>query len=234
MEAHPSVQHVKVYDRKGLFSENDVVELDRLKLLPIQPVGCERTNKKNVVHDRADSRYEFCRRCAGKCVSVNFDNSRERERNVEDRDPRVGFVFHMARDRPFVRVDAHEQLASLREQLDELPVMGKELLDGLVVTEVPEVGEYGHESFRFEWERVHINLCRRVSGVDDSLALDLVGEKGGDDGEETIDDIVLADNVECDRWYREELEGEVFDRGLGLAVHEEIGVNNPMINVGKV
>lgn len=104
----------------------------------------------------------------------------------------------MARDRPLVRVDAHKQLARLREQLDELPVMGKELLNGLVMAEIPEVREYGHESLRFERKCVHIDLRCRVSGVDDSLALDLIGKEGGNNGEESIDYIVLADNVECD------------------------------------
>ena len=186
------------------------------------------------MHDRADRRYEFRRRCARECVSVNFDDSRERERNVKDRYPRVGFVFHMTCGGPFVWVDAHEQLARLREQLDKLPVMGKKFLDGLVVAEVSEVREHGHESFRFERKRVYIDLCRRVGGVSDSLALYLVGEKGGDDGKEPIDNIVLADDVERDRWNSEELEGEVFDRGFGLAVHEKVGVNDPMVNVGKM
>jgi len=76
--------------------------------------------------------------------------------------------------------------------------MGKEFLDGLVVTEVPEVREHGHESFRFERKRVHVDLCRRISGVDNPFALDLVGEEGSYDGEEPIDDIVLANNVERD------------------------------------
>jgi len=76
--------------------------------------------------------------------------------------------------------------------------MGKELLDGLVVAEVPEVRKHGHESFRFERKCIHIDFCCRISGVDDPLALDLVGEKGSYDGEEPIDDIVLADNVERD------------------------------------
>ena len=35
----------------------------------------------------------------------------------------------------------------LREQLNGLPVIGKEFLDGLIVAEVPEVQEDGHESF---------------------------------------------------------------------------------------
>ena len=140
----------------------------------------------------------------------------------------------MTSDRPFVGVDAHKKLTRLREQLDELPVVGKEFLDGLVMAEVPEVREHGHESFRFERKRVHIDLRRWVSGVGDSFSLDLVGEKGGDNRKETIDDIVLADNVECNRWYREELESEVLDRGLGLAVHEKVGINDPMVNVGKV
>lgn len=149
------------------------------------------------MHDRADRRHEFRRRCPRKCVSVHFDNPGEGECNIEDRYPRVGFVFHVTRDRPFVGVDAHKQLARLREQLNKLPVVGKEFLDGLVMAEVPKIRKNGHKSLRFERECVHIDLCRRVSGVDDSFALDLVGEKGGDNGEESIDDVVLADNVEC-------------------------------------
>ena len=117
----------------------------------------------------------------------------------------------MTSDRLCVGVDVHKQLTRLREQLDELPVVGKEFLDGLVMAEVPEVREHGHESFRFERKSVHIDLCRWVSGVGDLASLDLVGEKG-DNRKEPIDDIVLADNVECDRWCREELESEVLDR----------------------
>ena len=38
-----------------------------------------------------------------------------------------------------------------------------------------------------------------MSGIDDSLlAPNLVGEKGGDDGEEPIDNVVSADDTECD------------------------------------
>jgi hypothetical protein len=59
-------------------------------------------------------------------------------------------------------------------------------------------------------------------------------EESGDDGEEPIDDVMLTDNVECDRRNSEELEGEVFDRGFGFTVHEEVGVDNPMVNVGEV
>jgi hypothetical protein len=38
-----------------------------------------------------------------------------------------------------------------------------------------------------------------VGWVDDSFALNLVSKKGGDDGEEPIDDVTLADNAERDR-----------------------------------
>ena len=38
----------------------------------------------------------------------------------------------MVRDRPFVRADEHEYLIRLREEPDELPVMGKELLSSFV------------------------------------------------------------------------------------------------------
>ena len=150
------------------------------------------------MHDRADCRYEFRRRSARKGIAVHFDNPGERECDVEDRYPCIGFVLHMTSHRPFVRIDAHKELARLGKQLDKLPVMGQEFLDGLIVAEVPEVREYGHKPFRFERERVHVDLCRRVSGIDDSLALNLVGEKGGDDGEEPIDNVVLADDMECD------------------------------------
>ena len=211
VEAHPPIQHIKIYGRKGLFSEYDVVELDRLKLLPVQSVGGECANHEDIVHDCANCRHEFRRRCARECVSVHFDNPGERERNIEDRYPCVGFVFHVTSDRPFVGVDAHKQLTRLRKKLNKLPVVGEELLDGFVMAEIPEVRKHGHKSFRFERKCIHIDLRRWVSGVDDSFALDLVGEKGSDNGEEPIDDVVLADNVECDRWYREELEGEVFD-----------------------
>lgn len=124
MEADPTVQHVEVYDRVGLFPENEVVELYGLEFFPVQPIGGECTNKKNVVHDRADRRYEFCRRCTRECVPVHLDNTRKRKRDVEDRYPCISFVFHMVCYRTFIWIDAHEKLARLRKQPDKLPVMG--------------------------------------------------------------------------------------------------------------
>jgi hypothetical protein len=32
----------------------------------------------------------------------------------------------------------------------------------------------------------------------------------------------------------EESEGEVFGRGFGFTVHEEVGVDNPVVNVGEM
>ena len=234
MKADPTVKDVEVDDRVGLLPENDVMESHGLKFIPVQPIGGECADKKDVVHDRADRRHKFCRGCTREGIPVYLDNPGERKCNVEDRYPGVGFVFHMTCDRPFIWIDAHEELARLREQLNKLPVMGQELLDGLVVAEVPEVREHRHEAFGLERKRVHINLCRRVSGVGDSFSLDLVGEKRGDDGEESVDDVVLTDNVEGDGWYGEKLEGEVLDRGFGLAVHKQVGVNDPMVNISKM
>ena len=174
------------------------MDLYGLELLPVQPIGGERTDKENVMHNRADRCYKFCRRCAREGIPIHLDNPGERKRNVEDRYPCIGFVFHMTCDRPFVWINAHEELTRLREQLNKFPVMGQEFLNGFVVAEVPEVREHRHEAFGFERKRVHIDLCCRISWVDDSFALNLVGEKGGDDGEESVDDVVLADNVEGD------------------------------------
>ena len=65
--------------------------------------------------------------------------------------------------------------------------------------------------------------------------MDLVGEKQGYDGEKSIDDIIeLADDVKCDRWHCEELKGEVFDGGFGFTVHEEVGVDDPVVNVDEM
>ena len=104
----------------------------------------------------------------------------------------------MAGDRPFVWINTHEELARLGKELNKLPVMGQELLNGFIVTEISEVREYRHEPFRFERKRVHVDLRRWVCGIGDPFALNLVGEKGGNDGKEPIDDVVLSNNVEGD------------------------------------
>ena len=45
---------------------------------------------------------------------------------------------------------------------------------------------------------------------------------------------MMADNVEGDRGYSEELEGEVLDRGLRFPIGEEVRVDNSMIYACKM
>ena len=40
--------------------------------------------------------------------------------------------------------------------------------------------------------------------------------------------------MKCDRWHCEELKGEVFDGGFGFTVHEEVGVDDPVVNVDEM
>jgi hypothetical protein len=106
------------------------------------------------------------------------------------------------------------------------------------MAEVSEVAKHGHESFRFERERVDVDGevggCVGCERKDDVFVDDLVGEEGGDDGEEAGDEVVCADDVEGDAGDGEELESEVFDGGFGFAVGEEVGVDDAVVDVGKV
>lgn len=106
-----------------------------------------------------------------------------------------------------------------------------ELLYRLVMTDVSEIAEDGHEAFRLERIAVDIHLCGRFRLEDDTLVLYLVGEEGSNDGEETRNEIVVSDYVQRHRWDREKLKSEVFDRRFRFSVNEQICIDHTVIHV---
>ena len=130
----------------------------------------------------------------------------------------------------FVWINAHEKLASVCELRDELIIVDNEFLNEFATAKIAQIAENRHEPLRLEWEGVHVNLCIEIWRINDTFVLNLVREEGGDDGEETGDDIVMADDVQSDGRYREELQGEIFDRSLRLAIGEKVCVDDAMVD----
>ena len=120
----------------------------------------------------------------------------------------------------FVWINAHEKLASVCELRDELIIVDNEFLNGFATAKIAQIAENRHEPLRLEWEGVHVNLCIGIWRINDTFVLNLVREEGGDDGEETGDNIVVADNIESDGGNGEELEGKVLDGSLRFTVSE--------------
>ena len=133
------------------------------------------------MHDCIDSGDKFSNSRFRVRLSIHLDNSGEGKRYVEYANPCIGLVFDVAGGGTFIRVDTHEDLASLRKLADEFVVVGDQLLDGSIVAEISQVTEDWHESFRLEREGVDVDLSSGVRWEYDALVLDLVGEKCRDD-----------------------------------------------------
>lgn len=186
------------------------------------------------MHDVRNGGDEFGYGRTGKGFAVHFDDSRERKCDVENADPRVGFVLDVTRCGPFVGIDTHEKLTSLRELVDELPVVSDELLYRFVVAEITEIAEHRHEAFRFERESIHIDISLRMRRKYDAFVLDLVREERCDDCKEARHHHMLSNNVKRNRWNGEKLESEVFDGGLCFTVDQEICINNAVVHICKM
>jgi hypothetical protein len=91
-------------------------------------------------------------------------------------------------------------LAGLSELRDEFVATSDEPLHRLVVTQVAQIAENGHEAFRFEWLAVDVDVRSGSSWVVDPPIRDLVCEKGSDDVENAGDDIVKLHDMQCSRW----------------------------------
>lgn len=101
----------------------------------------------------------------------------------------------MARGSTFVRVYAHENLASFGELVDEVVVVSDKLLNGFVMAEVSQVTEDRHEAFRLERKGIDIDLGLRIWGEGDAFLLNLIREESRNDGEEAGNDVVMPDDV---------------------------------------
>lgn len=113
-------------------------------------------------------------------------------------------------------------------------IVGDELLHRLVMTEISKIAEDGHESLRFEWIAVDVDLCRRLGLIEDTFVLDLVREEGCDDGEETGHEVVASDDVESDGRDCEKLEGKVFNGGLCFAIDQQVGIHYAVVHIRKM
>lgn len=75
-----------------------------------------------------------------------------------------------------------------------------EPLHGLVVTQVAQVAEYRHETFRLEWFAVNVDVRNGSNWVVNPPIRDLVCEKGSDDIENARDDAVKLHDMQGSRW----------------------------------
>jgi hypothetical protein len=91
-------------------------------------------------------------------------------------------------------------LAGLGELRDELVATGDEPLYGLVVTQVAQIAENGHEAFRLERLAVDVDVRGGSSWVVDPPIRDLVCEKGSNDIENAGDDVVKLHDMQSSRW----------------------------------
>ena len=122
-------------------------------------------------------------------------------------------------------------MTDLGEFGDEVMIVSDEFLHRFVVAEIAEIAEDRHKSFGFEREAVDFEFDGGVCGESDVFAFDLVGKKGCDDGEDSRDNVVVSDYMIANRGYSEELEGKILDRGFGLPVNQEIGIDDSMIYI---
>jgi hypothetical protein len=106
-----------------------------------------------------------------------------RQRYIEHTNPRIRFVLDVTVRRSFVRVYAHKQSANLCKLDDEPAVLRDESSDRLIVAEVAEIAEHGHESFGFKRETIDVHLGAGIRRLDDMLSFDLIGKERGDDGQ---------------------------------------------------
>lgn len=181
MKADPALQNIEFDDSICRVTEDDFVERDRGELGAIQSVLLQGTHHQDMVDDGCDRRNEIRRRRSRVCLPINLDHPRQGERYIEDADPRVGLVLDVVRRCSLVRINAHEELAGFRELHHELAVVGDHRLHWLVVAEIPQVAEDGHEALGLEGECVDIEVCGEIRWVDDMLVFDLVREERRDD-----------------------------------------------------
>ena len=88
----------------------------------------------------------------------------------------------MAHSGSLIWADAHEELADSGKLGDKVMITRDEFLHRLVVTDVAQITEYGHEALAPEWECVGVDLGMWVWREDYSFAGYLVGEERRDDG----------------------------------------------------
>jgi hypothetical protein len=126
----------------------------------------------------------------------------------------------MAIHNTLVRVHAHEQLACFGKLHQKIMVMRDELQHWFIMAEVAQITEDRYEPLVFEWVAVDIYLCTSLRLEDDTFVLDLIGEKGSDDHEETRNEVVVSDDVKRNGGDCEKLWSKIFNRGLGFSIDE--------------
>lgn len=77
----------------------------------------------------------------------------------------------------FVRINAHEKLASVCELRDELIIVDNEFLNGFATAKIAQIAENRHEPLRLEREGLYIDLDGLIRRHGDSPAFNLVREE---------------------------------------------------------
>lgn len=66
------------------------------------------------------------------------------------------------------------------------------------------------------------------------LILYLIGEEGGDNGKQSGNELLIANDMASDGRNGEELQSEIFDRCFRFTIHKEIGIDDAGIDTGKM
>ena len=134
-------------------------------------------------------------------------------------------------------MDAHEELADLGKLANEGRISGDELLNRFIVAKISKVTKDRHEALGLERETVNIQFygLRSVRrSVEDTFVGDLIREEIDDDVEQTCDEIMISNDMTCDRWDSKELEGKILYGRFRFPIDKEIGIHNARVHSGKM